>query len=129
VELKACLFINTGGDRPIEKSGREGIEGINPALPRHTRNGKVARGLPTNYPDTLEEKGECSKMRRIPYTISLLTHASKVLLRVLTKRLQAKAEADGCLGEYQLGFRKGSGTRALRIMAERSLENNQVIVK
>ena len=44
-------------------------------------------------------------------SISLLTHASEVLLRVLTKRLQAKAEADGCLGEDQFGFRKGRGTR------------------
>jgi len=45
------------------------------------------------------------------HTISLLTHASKVLLTVLTKRLPAKAEADGCLGEDQFGFRKGRGTR------------------
>src|SRR6218665_4003161 len=58
-------------------------------------------------------------------------HASKVLLRVLTKRLPAKAEADGCLGEDQFGFRKGRGTRdaigALRMMAERTLENNQEV--
>jgi len=27
----------------------------------------MARGLPTNYPDTLKEKGECSKMWRVPY--------------------------------------------------------------
>src|SRR6218665_95370 len=58
-------------------------------------------------------------------------HASKVLLRVLTKRLQAKAEADGCLGEDQFGFRKGRGTRdaigALRMMAERSLESKQEV--
>src|SRR6218665_3004132 len=64
-------------------------------------------------------------------TISLLTHASKVLLRVLTKTLQAKAEADGCLGEDQFGFRKGRGTRdaigALRMMTERRLENNQEV--
>ena len=61
----------------------------------------------------------------------MLTHASKVLLRVLTRRLQAKAEADGCLGDDQFGFRKGRGTRdaigALRILTERSLENNQEV--
>ena len=38
-------------------------------------------------------------------------------------------EADGCLGEDQLEFRKGRGTRdtirALQMMAERSWENNQ----
>jgi len=43
-----------------------------------------------------------------------LTLASKVLLRVLTNRLQAKVEADGCLGEDQFGFRKGTGTRDQR---------------
>lgn len=64
-------------------------------------------------------------------TISLLTRASKALLEVLAKRLSAKAEADGCLGEDQFGFRKGSGTRdavgAHRMMAEISLENNQEV--
>ena len=38
-------------------------------------------------------------------TLSLLTRASKFLLRVMTKRPQAKAEADGCLGEDQFGIR------------------------
>jgi len=64
-------------------------------------------------------------------TISLLTHASKVLLKVLTKRLQAKTEADRCIGEDQFGFRKGRGTRdaigALRVLAERSLEHDKEV--
>lgn len=58
-------------------------------------------------------------------------YASKVLLKILTKRL--KAEADGCLGDDQFGFRKRRGTRdaigVLRILAERSLENNQAITQ
>jgi len=33
------------------------------------------------------------------WTIRLLTHASKILLKVFTRRLQAKVEADKCLGE------------------------------
>jgi retron-type reverse transcriptase len=64
-------------------------------------------------------------------TISLLTHASKILLKIMAKRVQAKAEADKCLGEDQFGFRKGTGTRdaigALRVLTERSLEHNQEI--
>ncbi|PGH37471.1 MAG: hypothetical protein CRN43_21000, partial [Candidatus Nephrothrix sp. EaCA] len=64
-------------------------------------------------------------------TISLLTHASKILLKVIAKRLQAKAEADKCLGEDQFGFRKGRGTRdaigALRMLTERSLEHKQEV--
>ena len=64
-------------------------------------------------------------------TISLLTHASKILLKIIAKRVQAKAEADKCLGEDQFGFRKGTGKRdaigALRVLTERSLEHNQKI--
>ena len=64
-------------------------------------------------------------------TISLLTHASKILLRIITKRLQTKAETDKCLGEEQYGFRKGRGTRdavaALRVIAERSIQHGQDI--
>src|ERR1043165_3207476 len=64
-------------------------------------------------------------------TISLLTHASKILLRIITKRLQTKAETDNCLGEEQYGFRKGRGTRdavaALRVIAERSIQHGQDI--
>ena len=61
----------------------------------------------------------------------MLTHASKILLKVIAKRLQAKAEADKCLGEEQFGFRKGRGTRdaigALRMLTERSLEHKQEV--
>src|ERR1043165_900868 len=64
-------------------------------------------------------------------TISLLTHASKILLRIITKRLQTKAETDKCLGEEQYWFRKGRGTRdavaALRVIAERSIQHGQDI--
>src|SRR6218665_3723247 len=63
-------------------------------------------------------------------TISLLTHASKIVLRVLTKRLQSRAERDNCIGD-QYGFRKGKGTRdaigALRVLTERSLQHGQNI--
>ena len=49
-------------------------------------------------------------------TISLLTHALKIVLRVLTKRIQSRAERDSCIGEDQYGFRKGKGTRnAIRV--------------
>src|SRR6218665_894241 len=64
-------------------------------------------------------------------TISLLTHASKIVLRVLTKRLKSRAERDNCIGEDQYGFRKGKGTRdaigALRVLTERSLQHGQDI--
>ena len=70
---------------------------------------------------------ECVEFR----TISLVSHASKILLKILTRRLEAKAEA--FLGDDQYGFRRGCGTRegiaAMRTLYERSLEyDNKVYV-
>src|SRR6476469_5350792 len=70
---------------------------------------------------------ECSDHR----TISLISHASKKLLKILTNRTEAKAE--DFIGQNQLGFRQGCGTRdaigVMRIIRERSLEfrNNKYI--
>jgi retron-type reverse transcriptase len=51
------------------------------------------------------------------------------MIKIITKRLQSRAEADKCLGDDQFGFRKGRGTRdavaALRILAERSIQHSQ----
>ena len=64
---------------------------------------------------------ECKDFR----TISLICHASKIMLRVLTKRIEAKVQH--MLGRNQFGFRKGCGTRdavgVMRTLCERSLEH------
>src|SRR2546426_6684274 len=64
-------------------------------------------------------------------TISLISHASKIMLRILTNRIEAKAK--DFIGKNQFGFRKGCGTReaigVLRMLCERSLElDNEVFV-
>jgi hypothetical protein len=64
-------------------------------------------------------------------TISLISHASKIVLRILTKRIEAKAI--DFIGKTQFGFRKGCGTReaigVMRMLCERSLEmDNDVFV-
>ena len=65
---------------------------------------------------------ECEDFR----TISLIPHASKIILKVLAKRITTKAEQ--FLGKNQFGFRKGCGTReaigVMRMLCERSLEFN-----
>ena len=68
---------------------------------------------PTDFLQTviipLEKKPnatECSDFR----TISLLGHAAKVLIRVLTKRIEAKVNAINHIRKDQFGFRKGKGT-------------------
>ena len=68
---------------------------------------------------------ECSDYR----TISLITHASKILLKILTKRLESKAGM--IISGTQFGFRKGCGTReaigVMRTLCERSLEHGNDI--
>ena len=70
---------------------------------------------------------ECEDYR----TISLISHASKIMLKVLTKRIAARAT--GFIGKNQFGFRKGCGTRdaigVMRMLCERSLEHgNEVYI-
>src|SRR6476661_8624329 len=70
---------------------------------------------------------ECSDHR----TKSLISHASKILLKILTNRIEAKARC--FIGRNQFGFRKGCGTRdaigVMRMLCERSVafENNVYI--
>ena len=63
-------------------------------------------------------------------TISLISHASKVMINVLKSRIGGKVEAS--LGDDQFGFRKGLGTRdaiaALSILSERAMEFNQEVL-
>src|SRR5262245_27054721 len=70
---------------------------------------------------------ECADYR----TISLICHASKILLKILTERIETKAKA--FIGKTQFGFRKGCGTRdaigVMRMLCERSLEyENEVYI-
>src|ERR1051325_1310566 len=70
---------------------------------------------------------ECGDHR----TISLISHASKILLKVLTRRIEAKSK--DFISWNQFGFRKGCGTRdaigVMRVLCERSLEHgNEVYI-
>ena len=64
-------------------------------------------------------------------TISLLGHAAKVMLKILTKRIEAKVQAIGHIGEDQFGFRRGVGTRdaiaVLRVLGERSIQHGRTV--
>ena len=63
---------------------------------------------------------ECGDFR----TISLIPHASKILLRILMKRIEAKVR--DVISKTQFGFSRGMGTReaigVMRTLCERSLE-------
>ena len=72
-------------------------------MPANLENSAVATGLEkvsfhSNYK-------ECSNYR----TVALISHASKVMLKILQARLQQYVNHE--LPDVQAGFRKGRGTR------------------
>ena len=60
-------------------------------------------------------------------TISLITHASKILLKVLNKRLEGKA--GDYISKTQFGFKRGCGTRdaigVMRMLSEKMLDHGK----
>ena len=66
---------------------------------------------------------KCEKHR----TIALISHSSKVLLRILLQRMQSAANSE--ISDVQMGFRPGVGTRDqifnIRVLAEKCREFNQ----
>ena len=75
-------------------------------MPANLENSAVATGLEKVIP--VPKKGnakECSNY----CTVALISHASKVLLKILQARLQQYVNRE--LPDVQAGFRKGRGTR------------------
>ena len=77
-------------------------------MPANLGNSAVATGLEkVSFHSNLKEGNakECSNYR----TIALISHASKVMLKILQARLQQYVNRE--LPDVQAGFRKGRGTR------------------
>ena len=77
-------------------------------MPANLENSAVATGLQKVSFHSIPKKGnakECSNYR----TIALISHASKVMLKILQARLQQHVNRE--LADIQAGFRKGRGTR------------------
>ena len=75
-------------------------------MPANLENSKMATGLEKVIP--IPKKGnakECSNYR----TIVLISHASKVMFKILQARLQQYVNQE--LPDVKAGFRKGRGTR------------------
>src|SRR6478736_965915 len=89
-------------------------------MQRNVCEGHMAIRFHKSCDDSFAEKDECSDHR----TISLISHASNILLKILTNRIEAKAR--DFIGQNQFGFRKGCGTRdaigVMRMICERNLE-------
>ena len=77
-------------------------------MPAHLENSAVATGLKmvSFHASPKEEKcQECSNC----FTIALISHASKIMLKILLARLQWYMNQE--LPDVETGFRKGRGTR------------------
>ena len=77
-------------------------------MPANSENSAVASGLEKSVFIPIPKKGnakECSNYR----TIALISHSSKVMLKILQARLQQYVNRE--LPDVQAGFRKGRGTR------------------
>ena len=77
-------------------------------MPANLENSAVATGLEKVSFHAIPKKGnakECSNY----CTIAVISHASKVMLKILQARLQQYVNHD--IPDVQAGFRKGRGTR------------------
>ena len=77
-------------------------------MPAHLENSAVATGLEkvSFYPNPKER--QCQRSSNY-HTIALISHASKVMLKILQPRLQQYVNHE--LPDVQVGFIKGRGTR------------------
>ena len=77
-------------------------------MPANLENSAVATGLEKSVFITVTKKGNAKKCTNY-HTIALISHASKVMLKILQARLQQYMSCEP-LG-VPAGFRKGRGTR------------------
>ena len=72
-------------------------------------NSAVATGLEKVSFHSNPKERQCQRMLKLPHTIPVISHASKVMLKILQARLQQYVNRE--LPDVQAGFRKGRGTR------------------
>ena len=77
-------------------------------MPANLENSAVATGLEKVRFYSNPKERQCPKCSNY-CTIALISHASKVMLKILQARLQQYVNRE--LPDVQVGFRKGSGTR------------------
>jgi len=77
-------------------------------MPANLENSAVATGLEKSVFIPIPKKGNAKEGSNY-HTIALISHASKVMLKILQARLQQYVNRE--LPDVQAGFRKGRGTR------------------
>ena len=77
-------------------------------MPTNLENSAVATGLEKSVFIPIPKKGNAKGCSNY-HTIALISHAGKVMLKILQARLQQYMNRE--LSKVQAGFRKGGGTR------------------
>ena len=77
-------------------------------MPANLENSAVATGLEKVSFHSKPKERQCQRMLKLPH-IALISHTSKVMLKILQVRLQHYVNRE--LPDVQAGFRKGRGTR------------------
>ena len=77
-------------------------------MPANLENSAVATGLEKASFHSNPKERQCQKCSNY-CTTALISHASKVMLKILQARLQQYVNRE--LSDVQAGFRKGRGTR------------------
>ena len=79
-------------------------------MPANLENSAVATGLEKVSFHSNPKERQCQRMLKLPHN-SLISHASKIMLKILQARLQQYVNHE--LPDVQAGFRKGRGPRDL----------------
>ena len=77
-------------------------------MPANLENSAVATGLEKVRFHSNPKEGQCQRMFKV-YTIALISHASKIIFKILQIRLQMYLNWE--CPDVQAGFRKGRRTR------------------
>ena len=85
------------------------------------REGKIPHQQKDAVITVLHKKGDQTECGNYP-GISLVSHAGKVLLKVVARRLSAYCEAKGLLPEEQCGFRPNRSTTDMMCVMRRLQE-------
>ena len=77
-------------------------------MPANLENSAVATGLEKISFHPRPKERQCQRMLKLPH-IAVISHISKVMLKILQARLQQYMNRE--LPDVHAGFRKGRGTR------------------
>ena len=125
---KACGsdYISADSAKLLQCIGEKGIQIMTRLINKIYKSGYI----PEDFRESIfvpipkvSKAQECGDFR----TIALISHASKILLHLIKRRITPVIERQ--LGDSQMGFRKGKGTRdaifQLRMISERITQMNR----